>query len=150
ATGAFAATVSKTKDITFHKDVEPLLQSHCQECHRPGEIAPFSLLSYKDARPWAKSIRGAVLMGKMPPWFSSDAHGQFSNDRRLRQEEIDTIAAWVDGGAKEGDPKDAPRPVDWSDGWTIGKPDLVLEMPSEFRIPATGTVDYSWIVVPTG
>jgi hypothetical protein len=149
-TGAFAATVSKTKDVTFHKDVEPLFQTHCQECHRPGEIAPFSLLSYKDARPWAKSIRGAVLMGKMPPWFSSDAHGQFSNDRRLRQEDIDTIAAWVDGGAREGDPKDAPRPVEWSDGWTIGKPDLVLEMPREFRIPATGTVDYTWIVVPTG
>jgi hypothetical protein len=150
AAGVFAATVSKSKDATFHKDVEPLFQKHCQECHRPGEIAPFSLLSYKDARPWAKSIRGAVLTGKMPPWFSSDPHGQFSNDRRLSQDEIDTVVAWVDGGAKEGDPKDAPKPVEWSDGWAIGKPDLIVEMPNDFQIPATGTVEYTWIVVPTG
>jgi hypothetical protein len=150
AVGAFAATVSKPKDVTFHKDVEPLLQKHCQECHRPGEIGPFSLLSYQDARPWAKSIRGAVLMGKMPPWFSNDPHGKFSNDRRLSQDEIDTLVAWVDGGAKEGDVKDAPKPLEWSDGWTIGKPDLIVEMPNEFKIPASGTVDYSWIVVPTG
>lgn len=97
--------------VTFHKDVEPILQKHCQECHRPGEIAPFSLLSYKDARPWAKSMRSDVLTKKMPPWFADPAYGHFSNDRSLSADEVSTLVSWVDGGAKEGDPKDAPS---WS------------------------------------
>jgi hypothetical protein len=150
ALGALAGTAPKSKEVTFHKDVELLLQKHCQECHRPGEIGPFSLLSYGDARPWAKSIRAAVLQKKMPPWFSDDPHGTFENDRRMTQEEIDTIVAWVDNGAKEGEAKDAPKAMQWSDGWTIGKPDMIVEMPNDFKIPATGTVEYSWIVVPTG
>src|SRR6201997_913903 len=88
AAGVFAATVSKSKDASFHKDGDPLLQKHRQESHRPGEIAPFSLLSYKDARPWAKSIKEDVLTKKMPPWFADPQYGHFVNDRSLSKQEI--------------------------------------------------------------
>lgn len=108
-----------------------------------------SFLTYKDSRPWAKAIKTAVLSKKMPPWFASPEHGQFANDRRLSQEEIDTLAAWADTGAAEGSAKDAPPAASYAEGWTIGKPDVVFEMPSDFKVPATGTVDYTWIVVPT-
>src|SRR5215813_7273032 len=93
-------------EVTFYKDALPVLQRRCQECHRPGEAAPMSFLTYKDARPWAKAIREAVLTKKMPPWFADPAHGKFSNDRRLPQSEIDQLVAWADAGAKEGNPQD--------------------------------------------
>src|SRR5881628_3966569 len=93
---------------TFSKEVAPILQQHCQTCHRPGEAAPFSLLTYKEARPWASSIKEAVTTRKMPPWFADPAHGKFSNDRSLSQSEIATLASWAESGAREGDPKDAP------------------------------------------
>ena len=99
-----AALSAAPKGVTFHKDVERILQARCQECHRPGEAAPMSLLTYQEARPWAKAIREAVVGKKMPPWFADAAHGNFANDRRLPQDEIDQISAWVDGGAKEGNP----------------------------------------------
>src|ERR1700724_2990019 len=118
-----AATNSPT--VTFNKDVLPILQTRCQACHRPGEVAPMSFLTYQDARPWAKAIREAVLTRKMPPWFADPHYGKFVNDRSLSQDEIDTLVSWVDGGAREGDSKDAPAPVQWVDGWSIGKPDAV-------------------------
>ena len=90
------------QEVTFHKDIEPILQARCQGCHRAGEAAPMALLSYQEARPWAKAIREAVLTRKMPPWFADPAHGSFSNDRRMPKEEIDRIVAWADSGAKEG------------------------------------------------
>ncbi len=138
------------QEVTFHKDIEPILQARCQGCHRPGEAAPMALLSYQEARPWAKAIREAVLIRKMPPWFADPAHGSFSNDRRMPQEEIDRIVAWADGGAKEGNPKDAPKPRTFAEGWVMGKPDAVVEMPMDFAVPASGTVDYTYFVVPTG
>jgi hypothetical protein len=149
ATGAvlFAAPAH---EVTFHKDIEPILQARCQGCHRPGEAAPMSLLSYQDTRPWAKAIREAVLIRKMPPWFADPAHGSFSNDRRMPQAEIDRIVAWADGGAKEGNPKDAPKPRTFTDGWVMGKPDAVVEMPMDFAVPASGKVEYTYFVVPTG
>src|SRR5262252_4877408 len=104
------------QEPTFHKDIEPILQARCQGCHRPGEAAPMSLLTYQETRPWAKAIRGAVLSKKMPPWFADPAHGTFLNDRRLPGEEIDRIVAWVDTGAKEGNPKDAPQPRTFVEG----------------------------------
>jgi hypothetical protein len=146
--GVYAAPAAK--EVTFHKDVEPLLQAHCQTCHRPGEAAPMSLLTYDDARKWSAAIKEAVKLRKMPPWFADPAHGQFSNDRRLSQEQIDTITQWADSGKKEGSPKDAPKPLTFSEGWVIGKPDAVVEMPNAFEVPAKGTVDYAYIVVPTG
>jgi hypothetical protein len=109
----FAAAV-----VTFNKDVQPILQEHCQECHRPGQVAPMSLLTYKDARPWAAALRQAVLTKKMPPWHAADVpHEKFLNDRRLRQVEIDTLVNWAQTGAVEGDVKDAPAPRTFASDW---------------------------------
>src|SRR5712664_4097859 len=107
---------------TFAKDVAPLLQKNCQTCHRPGEAAPFSLLTYEQARPWAKAIKSAVLQRKMPPWFADPHYGKFSNDSSLQQNEIDTLVAWVDAGSPGGDPKDLPPAGTFADGWAIPKP----------------------------
>src|SRR5260370_2165785 len=121
---AFAANAPQS--VTFHKDVAPILQSHCQECHRPGEIAPFSLISYKDARPWAKAIKSDVVTKKMPPWFADPMYGHFADDRSLSKQEIDTLVAWVGGGAKAGEPKAAPNPLGPTGAWHIPRPDLAL------------------------
>src|SRR6059036_1978802 len=109
--------------VTFTKDVAPVLQKNCQGCHRPGEAAPMPLLSYQEARPWAKAIKEAVVLKKMPPWFADTSVGHFRNDRSMPQSEIDTLVAWVDGGAPEGNPKDLPTPRQYVEGWNIGKPD---------------------------
>lgn len=138
------------KEVTFHKTVEPILQERCQGCHRPGEAAPMSFLTYKDVRPWAKAIKEAVLLRKMPPWFADPAHGNFSNDRRLSKDEIDALAAWADTGAKEGDAHDAPPPRTFAEGWAMGQPDVVIQMPRPFQVPASGKIDYTYFVVPTG
>lgn len=131
----------------FHKDVMPVLQKHCQGCHRPGEAAPFSMLTYKETRPWAKAIRTAVVARKMPPWFANPAHGEFQNDARLSTAEIETITKWVDAGAVEGDPSKAPKAMAFEEGWRIGKPDLIVEIPNGFPIPKDGVVDYTWFAV---
>ncbi len=172
---------------TFTKDIAPILQKSCQNCHRPGEAAPFSLLTYEQARPWAKAIRAAVVQRKMPPWFAdphygkflndssltyeqarpwakairaavvqrkmppwfADPHyGKFLNDSSLPQSEINTVTAWADGGAPQGNPKDMPPPRDFADGWAIPKPDAVIELPSAYEIPATGTIEYQHILIP--
>src|SRR5713226_5495692 len=152
--GACAALLSHAasapSQITFNKDVLTIMQKRCQGCHRPGEVAPMSFLTYNEVRPWAKAIREAVLTKKMPPWFADPHYGKFSNDRSLTKEEIDTLVSWVDGGVREGDPKDAPAPVAWVDGWSIGKPDAVFEMPHDFDVPAAGTIEYQYIVIPSG
>src|SRR5579871_6293814 len=113
------AFASANHPITFNKDVLPILQKHCQSCHRPGQVAPMPLLTYETARPWAKAIKIAVLSRKMPPWFADPRYGHFANDRRLGESDIRKIAAWVDAGAPEGDAKDKPAPVVWRDGWNI-------------------------------
>lgn len=133
---------------TFYKDVLPILQNNCQSCHRPGEVAPMSLLTYEDARPQAVAIKMAVLTQKMPPWFADPQYGHFSNERKLTPQQIRTLVSWVDGGAKPGDPKDAPAPVKFIDGWNIGVPDRVIEMPIAYNVPAEGTVDYQYMVIP--
>jgi len=133
-------------DVTFTKDVLPILQKNCQTCHRPGEVAPFSLLNYQEARPYAKAIKNAVAARQMPPWFADDGYVKYSNDKRLSQKEIDTLVAWVDKGAAQGDPKDAPAPVEFADGWQI-KPDMVIEMPKPFHLPASGTINYQNMLV---
>jgi hypothetical protein len=148
ARGDSAATA--LAKVTFDKDVLPIVQARCQECHRPGEIGPMPLLNYQQARPWAKAMRQAVLTKKMPPWFADNTVQHYLNDRSLSQTEIDTIVSWVDGGALEGDVKDAPPPREFVEGWNIGKPDLVLEMPNEFSVPATGQLEYQYVIIPTG
>ncbi len=145
---AMAGTVTTTP--TYYKDIAPVLQNRCQECHRPGEVAPMSFMSYDQVRPWAKAIKTAVLTKKMPPWFADPHVGKFSNDRSLSQHEIDTLIAWIDGGAQAGNPKDAPAPRQYAEGWTIGQPDQVFQMPVAIDVPATGVVDYTYVVIPTG
>lgn len=145
-----AAAAASAAAPTFNKDVLPVLQNKCQQCHRPGEIGPMPLLNYQHARPWAKAIREAVLVKKMPPWFAEPAHGRFSNDLSLTRSEMETIVAWVDGGAKEGDVRHRPEPRQFVDGWNIRKPDVVLDMGSDFAVPASGTIDYQYVVIPTG
>ena len=121
------AEASAAGAATFNKDVLPILQRNCQTCHRPGNIAPMSFLTYETTRPWAKALKAAVITRKMPPWFADPQFGHFSNDRSLKQADIDTIVQWVDNGALQGDPNDAPPPVKWPEnGWTT-KPDLILK-----------------------
>ena len=140
------AAAMAASTVTFNKEVLPVLQKNCQECHRPGEVAPMSLLTYSEARPWAKAMKQAVLTQKMPPWFADPQYGHFANDRRLSQEEINILTAWADNGAVEGDAKDKPAPKQFTSGWRI-KPDMVIEMPEDFQLPATGTINYQYIRV---
>jgi len=133
-------------EVTFNKDILPILQKNCQSCHRPGEIGPMPLLTYDGVRPWAKAIKAAVLTKKMPPWFADARYGHFMDDRRMSDAEIHTLAAWVDAGAPEGDAKDKPAPRQFADGWNI-RPDLVFQMPKPYKIPAKGTIEYTYIVV---
>jgi len=153
-TGVFCAlnglAAGELPPATFTKDVAPVLQKNCQGCHRPGEAAPFSLLSYEQARPWAKAMKEAVRLKKMPPWFADPRYGHFSNDRSLSPKEIETIAAWAEAGAPQGDLKDTPAPVKFVEGWSIPKPDVVFELPQAYQIPATGTIEYQKVIVPTG
>lgn len=146
----YAAAHAENSPVTFHKDIEPLLQDRCQTCHHPGDIAPMSLLTYKDARQWAKAIKEYVSLGKMPPWYADpSAHQHYQNDKTLSSAEIQQIRAWVDAGAPEGDPKDAPLPRNFPDGWNIGKPDLIVPMPKPYQIPAQGTIAYTYVIIPT-
>src|ERR1700704_5382740 len=113
-----AGTVFAADSVTFHKDVEPILQRNCQSCHRPGQPGPMSFLTFQGTRPWAKAMKAAVTTRKMPPWFADPQFGHFVNDRSLRQTDIDTIAKWADSGAPEGNPADAPPAMKWpADGW---------------------------------
>ncbi len=143
-----AGSVALAGDVTFYQDVQPILERRCQSCHRPGEIAPMPLLTYDVTRPWAKAIKAAVLTRKMPPWPADPRFGHFLNDPRLTPDEIATLVAWADHGAPEGDllytNKDQPR----SDGWTI-PPDQIITLP-EFSIPATGVVELTDVILPTG
>ncbi len=134
---------------TFYKDVLPILQQRCQTCHRPGEPGPMPLLDYAGTKPWAPAIRQAVSSRQMPPWFADPSIGRFANDRSLRAEEIRTITAWVDAGAPAGDPHDAPKPVHWIEGWTIGQPEIVFEMPTGFNVPDSGVIPYQYVIIPT-
>jgi len=136
--------------VTFTRDVAPVLQRNCQTCHRPGEAAPFSLLTYEQARPWAKAMKEAVRLKKMPPWFADPHYGKFSNDRSIAPKDADVLAAWADAGAPEGDPRDLPPALHFVDGWSIPKPDVVYELPRAYPIPATGTIEYQKVIVPSG
>src|SRR5712671_3904903 len=142
-TMAFAAP----DNVTFNKDVLPILQKNCQSCHRPGEIGPMSFLTYDGTRPWATAIKEAVLTRKMPPWFADPHVGHFSNERKLDDHDIKTLVAWVNGGAPEGNPKDKPAASQWTDGWNI-KPDVIYEMPRPVVVPEHGAVDYIYILLP--
>src|SRR5438105_29334 len=138
--------------VTFHKDVLPILQRNCQTCHRPGNIAPMSFLTYESTRPWAKAMKTAVVTRKMPPWFAESKYGHYSNDPSLKPAEIDTIARWADSGASPGDPKDAPPAVKWPEnGWTA-KPDVILKGVA-YTVPATpakNVIEWMTLITPSG
>jgi len=135
--------------VTFTKDVAPILFNNCVECHRPNDIAPMSLLTYKDARPWARSIKEAVTTKQMPPWSADPHYGKFTNDRSLSQKDIETISAWVDQGAVEGNAKDLPAAPAFVDGWVIGKPDAVLSMQETYTVQPNGPDEYIYFTIPT-
>lgn len=134
---------------TFSKDVAPIFYEKCISCHRPGEVAPMSLITFRDARPWARAIHEKVTTREMPPWHADRRYGTFRNDLSLTQSEIDTVAAWVSSGAREGNPADVPELPEFTEGWQIGQPDMVFEMPVEFEVPTSGTVEYQHFDVPT-
>src|SRR6516165_12789535 len=128
------------EQVTFTKDIAPILQARCQVCHRPDTFAPMSLLTYDEARPWAKSIKQKVVAREMPPWYIDKNVGvrHFKNDVSLTDREIATIAKWVDSGAPKGNPADMPpaRKFDNSDQWRMGEPDLVVQLPKDQIVPA--------------
>jgi hypothetical protein len=147
-----AVAADGTAPVTFQKDVLPILQKNCQSCHRPGQIAPMSFLTYDSTRPWAKAMKVAVATKKMPPWFADPQFSHFANDRSLKQTDMDTIAKWVDGGAPEGNAKDAPPPVKWpAEGWDL-QPDLIVKGPETFvpASPKNNVIEWSYITVPSG
>jgi peroxiredoxin len=134
-------------NLTYTKDVAPILQNRCQTCHRKGQAAPFSLVSYENAVKHASMIKEVTAQRRMPPWHADPRYGKFANDRRLSDAEVATLTAWVDGGMARGDDKDLPKPIEWSPDWIHGKPDLVISMPEEFEVPADGVLDYkNWII----
>ncbi len=133
--------------ITFNNRIVRLFQAHCQVCHHPGEVAPFSLMDYASAKPWARAIKQATASRSMPPWKPVPGHGQFVGERRLDEAEIDLIARWVDAGAPEGDPSDLPEPLVFNEQWTLGQPDLVLEVP-EYTPDPNVEDDYRCFSVP--
>jgi peroxiredoxin len=136
--------------VTYAQQVSRILQKRCQECHRPGEIGPFSLLSYRSARAWSDTIREVVQEQRMPPWHADPRYGKFQNDRRLTPEEDDTLLEWVRQGCPRGDDKDLPPPARFTKGWKIGTPDKVYRMAEEFKVPATGVLPYKRFTVDPG
>ncbi len=149
AGSAFAANTGGDAP-TFTKDVAPVLIKRCVECHRAGEAGPMAFTSYKEARPWAKAIKGAVVSRTMPPWHADPKLGHFSNDRRLTDAEVSTIAKWVDSGAPEGNAKDMPKLPALVAGWQFGKPDVTFDIGADYKIAANGVIQYQYFKVDPG
>ena len=139
------------KTPTYHREVVRILQKHCQDCHRPGEVAPFSLLTYDQARKRAGDLVTVTESHTMPPWPASLTEGgPFKDTRVLSPAEITTLADWVSAGCPEGNPADAPAPRTWSSGWTLGTPDLVITMPEPYNLEGDGKDEHRVFVIPTG
>jgi hypothetical protein len=145
-----AGTAAASAAPTFYRDVLPILERHCQSCHRPGEIAPMPLVTYEQTRPFARAIAEDARSRKMPPWFADPRVAHFSNDPSLSPQEIRTLAAWADANAPAGNPADAPLPRRWALGWNIPEPDLIVRMPKPVPIPALCEIEYTYEIVPTG
>ncbi|HEX3119499.1 MAG TPA: hypothetical protein VHP80_10435, partial [Candidatus Acidoferrum sp.] len=134
---------------TFYRDVTPILQQHCEICHRSGGIAPMALQTYAQAKTYAAAISASTKSKSMPPWFAVPGIGHFSNDPSLTPQQIATLVAWSASGAPAGDSKDAPQPIHWSESWTIPQPDQIFPMTRGVAIPKDGDVDYTYEIVPT-
>jgi hypothetical protein len=154
AVGQIAAAQTPSQPVTFTKDVAPILQERCQTCHRPNTFAPMSLLTYDEARPWAKSIKAKILAHEMPPWYIDKNVGvrHFKNDVSLSDQEIATIVKWVDSGAPKGNPADMPPPRKFEDNstWHMGQPDLIVHLPKDIIVPAQGADKWIDVVVDAG
>jgi hypothetical protein len=148
-TGVSVANPTKKPAPTFYKNILPILQDHCQSCHRVGEVAPMPLTSYAEAKPWSQQIANEVKMKMMPPWFADPHYGHFSNDTSLTDQEIATITNWAQAAAPAGNPQDAPAPRHFTQGWNIPAPDALIKMPKPVPIPADGEVEYTYEIVPT-
>ncbi len=135
--------------VTYTKHVARILQQKCETCHHAGTAAPFTLATYDDAVNWAESIREVVTDSRMPPWHADPRYGVFSNDRRLNKAEKETLLRWLDTGMEKGDPKDMPPNPTYAEGWVIGKPDVIFELPEVQNVPAKGVVPYLYFVTPT-
>lgn len=136
---------------TYHRDVTPILQQHCQDCHRPGQVAPFPLLTYEHARKRAADLAAVTHARLMPPWpASTDEGGPFRDERRLSESELDTLQRWADAGAPEGDPASAPPARTFAGDWPLGPPDLIIKPSEEYELAATGPDELRVFVVPTG
>jgi mono/diheme cytochrome c family protein len=135
---------------TFYRDIQPILEQHCQSCHRAGEIGPMPLVTYDQVESLARAIADSVGSRRMPPWFADPRVGHFQNDPSLSPAEINAIASWAASGAPAGNRHEAPTPRKWVSGWNIPMPDAVVEMPKPVSIPAQGDVDYTYEIVPTG
>lgn len=135
--------------VTYHRDVLPILQAHCQGCHRPGQVGPFSLLTYKQAVTWSEDIKAYTANRTMPPWKPVGGPN-YANDRQMSDEAIVTLAKWVDEGCPEGDEKEAPKPISFESKWEQGEPDLVLTVPDDYHVGATGKDIFRCFVLPTG
>ena len=140
AVGCLIGRVSKVQphgDVTYSRQAARILQDRCVECHRPGEIAPFSLTSYEEVVGWAPAIRETIAERRMPPWFADPAHGKFSNDARLSDAQKQELTTWIDNGCPKGDPAELPEPRKFVEGWRISKPDQVVYMSDEpYAVPA--------------
>jgi hypothetical protein len=147
--GTQAPPTGTEETPTFSRDVAPIVYRNCVGCHRPGESAPMSLLTYADARPWARAMSRRVVEGSMPPWHADAESGTFENERRLSAREKEVIRQWAEAGAPEGNPKDLPMRPTFADGWSIGTPDAVFQMAEDYAVPASGTVQYQYFTIPT-
>ncbi|HLJ18045.1 MAG TPA: hypothetical protein VKV15_26360 [Bryobacteraceae bacterium] len=143
---SLATAASLPSTPTFYKDVAPILQARCVQCHRPGEIAPMALITYQQVRPWAAAIKEAVLTKAMPPWSADAPLGHFSNDWRLTDQQINIVRRWAEASAPAGDPNDAPPAKSLSDGWRMGEPNVVLTLPKPQQITGNGQDLWKYIV----
>jgi peroxiredoxin len=137
--GCIIGRVAKPRtqgSVTYTKQVARIVQAKCQECHRPGDVAPMSLMTYKDVAAWSEMIREVLLDKRMPPWHADPRYGHFSNDRSMTKEDRETLLTWLDQGSPRGDEKDMPPPREFVKGWRIGKPDVIFEMPVAYEVPA--------------
>jgi mono/diheme cytochrome c family protein len=138
------------KAVTFSEDIAPILYQHCVTCHRPGEVAPFPLITFEDAVKRGKSLVKVTESRVMPPWHAAHGYGEFADERRLTDAQIATIRDWFDHGMPRGDAAKMPPLPAFTEGWQLGTPDLILEMPEAFEVPASGPDVYRNFVMPTG
>src|SRR5262245_38069036 len=135
--------------VTFNKDVAPLILTRCAPCHRPGQPAPFSLLSFAEVKQHARQIAKVTRSRYMPPWFAEPGYGEFANSRRLDDRQLELLQQWIAGGCAEGAPADLPSPPHWTDDWMLGQPDLVVTLPQAYKLAAEGRDVYRNFVLPT-